>query len=244
VQKNLPQLAQDEALAWLDDLGQSIKVQDQLPHGLLLEIATEEGYTAEEEAKLHAANMALQMILDMKSAVDTGAIPAKWQRDDGAGLIAEGLARYDPRLTFQNGLRAAYQAGTYERAMKSDSLTHLVFRTMEDGRVRPEHDDLDGTTLPKDDPWWDTHCPPIDYNCRCRAYPLDSKGIEKLQSAGKKVRLTAPDEEQVTYTNPDTGEKRTLPASVGATFGFGPLQDKDRIAALLTDRIAAIGNID
>jgi SPP1 gp7 family putative phage head morphogenesis protein len=239
---NTPKLAQAEALAWLDDLGDA--VQEHLPKQLLLDIATEESYTAAEEAKLHAANMALEMIRGIQEAVASGEIPEQFQRDDAKGLIAEGLDQYDPRLTFQNGLRAAYSAGTYERAQRSDTLTHLVLRTMEDDRVRSEHEELDGVTLPKDDPFWDEHVPPLDYNCRCRVYPIDQKGIDKLEAAGKPLQLSAPDEEQITYTNPDTGEKRTLPASVGPTFGFKPLDDKDRIAALLVDRLARIDNLD
>jgi SPP1 gp7 family putative phage head morphogenesis protein len=48
------------------------------------------------------------------------------------------------------------------------------YRTAEDERVRPEHARLDGLVLPKDDPFWRTHYPPWDYNCRCIA--VDAEG--------------------------------------------------------------------
>ena len=43
----------------------------------------------------------------------------------------------------------------------------LQYRTANDGLVRPEHQALHNTTLPIDDPFWDSYTPPLGWNCRC-----------------------------------------------------------------------------
>lgn len=45
----------------------------------------------------------------------------------------------------------------------------LQYRTAGDDKVREEHARLDGTTLPANDPFWDSYYPPNGYNCRCTA---------------------------------------------------------------------------
>ena len=44
--------------------------------------------------------------------------------------------------------------------------------TVGDDRVRPAHWAMEGTTLPKEDSFWDTNTPPNGWNCRCTAIPL------------------------------------------------------------------------
>ena len=43
----------------------------------------------------------------------------------------------------------------------------LQYRTAQDDRVRPEHAELEGVTLPIDDPFWAEYYPPNGWNCRC-----------------------------------------------------------------------------
>lgn len=43
----------------------------------------------------------------------------------------------------------------------------LQYRTASDDKVRPEHAVLNGTTLPIDDPFWNSYLPPLDWGCRC-----------------------------------------------------------------------------
>lgn len=44
--------------------------------------------------------------------------------------------------------------------------------TVGDDRVRPEHAALDGTTLPKDDPFWQLYWPPNGWQCRCQVISI------------------------------------------------------------------------
>jgi hypothetical protein len=76
----------------------------------------------------------------------------------------------------------AYLKTEYEQAVASaqmaskwatfepDSL--LQYRTVGDDLVRPEHREFDEVTLPASHPWWKTHYPPNDWNCRCDAVDL------------------------------------------------------------------------
>ena len=45
----------------------------------------------------------------------------------------------------------------------------LQYRTAGDDRVREEHRELDGITLPMTDPFWNEYYPPNGCNCRCNA---------------------------------------------------------------------------
>lgn len=48
-----------------------------------------------------------------------------------------------------------------------DLYPNLMFRTMMDDLVRDEHQKLDGIVKAVDDPFWNTHTPPLGYRCRC-----------------------------------------------------------------------------
>ena len=48
-----------------------------------------------------------------------------------------------------------------------DIFPYLRFQTVGDDRVRKEHKVLNGITLPIDHPFFDTHIPPLDHECRC-----------------------------------------------------------------------------
>lgn len=59
----------------------------------------------------------------------------------------------------------------------TDLYPALQYNTQRDDRVRPEHEKLDGLTLMKDDPMWDTIYPPNDWNCRCYTTPI---GVDEM----------------------------------------------------------------
>ncbi|MCX8090601.1 MAG: phage minor head protein [Verrucomicrobiae bacterium] len=75
----------------------------------------------------------------------------------------------------------AFQAATWRTAQLDEDTTHLQYLTMEDDRVRPAHQALDGVVLPKDDPFWETHTPPWDWGCRCRIRPLNPDQVALIR---------------------------------------------------------------
>lgn len=57
--------------------------------------------------------------------------------------------------------------------------THLKYITKEDGHVRQSHRPLNDIIRPVDDPFWDTHFPPVDWNCRCTFEQLMREEVPK-----------------------------------------------------------------
>ena len=87
----------------------------------------------------------------------------------------------------------------------------MTFSSMGDTRVRPTHQKLHGTTLPKDHPFWKTHTAPLDWRCRCRTYAITPEQADIL---GRPVLTEAPAEKMVEYVNKKTGVKETVPESI------------------------------
>ena len=75
----------------------------------------------------------------------------------------------------QNYLRAEYNfinasaemAAKWEQIEQDGDDYNLQYRTQNDGKVRPEHAELNGITLPPSDAFWDVCYPPNGWNCRC-----------------------------------------------------------------------------
>lgn len=59
-----------------------------------------------------------------------------------------------------------------------DLYPNLKLVSVNDGRVRPEHKALDGTIRPFNDPFWNTHTPPLDWGCRCDIEQTDEDPTE------------------------------------------------------------------
>lgn len=75
----------------------------------------------------------------------------------------------------KNYLRAEYNfvqqsaemARKWELFAQDGDRYYLQYRTANDDRVRPEHEEMDRITLPMDDPFWEEFYPPNGWNCRC-----------------------------------------------------------------------------
>lgn len=62
---------------------------------------------------------------------------------------------------------SAEMAGKWERFTEDGDDYLLQYRTANDSKVRPEHAELHGVTLPMGDSFWDEYYPPNGWNCRC-----------------------------------------------------------------------------
>lgn len=62
---------------------------------------------------------------------------------------------------------SAEMAGKWEQFTEDGDGYLLQYRTANDSKVRPEHAELHGITLPTEDSFWDEYFPPNGWNCRC-----------------------------------------------------------------------------
>jgi SPP1 gp7 family putative phage head morphogenesis protein len=84
------------------------------------------------------------------------------------------------RTIYQTNLRVSYMAGRWARLQRTKRAFPLLrYIAVKDARVRPEHASWDGTILPVDHPWWDTHYPPNGWNCRCDVQPVNARMLER-----------------------------------------------------------------
>lgn len=60
-------------------------------------------------------------------------------------------------------------------ANDSDGRYLLQYRTMEDNKVRENHQRLNGITLPSSDSFWDEYYPPNGWGCRCTVVKVRAK---------------------------------------------------------------------
>lgn len=143
--------------------------------------------------------------------------------------------RFDAsRLALIHGVntRQSFAAGRWERIERGKArLPYVMYRTMRDERVRTAHAAWDGLALPVGHPFWETHFPPCGWRCRCTAFAIDEKGLERYRKAGFKVQTEAPQIEWVTYVNPHTGETALVPRGIDPGFGTNP--GKEPMAGVL-----------
>jgi len=141
------------------------------------------------------------------------------------------ITRFDDRrlkLIYDTNVRQAYAAGRWAETQKTKArLPFLVYFTMQDEHVRASHRRWNALVLPVDHPFWDTHYPPNGWNCRCYAYAIDQKGIDRLRKAGVKIQTEAPAIDWVTYVNPRTGEVVPVPRGIDPGFAYNPGKARD-----------------
>ncbi|CAL2108196.1 conserved hypothetical protein [Tenacibaculum sp. 190524A02b] len=74
---------------------------------------------------------------------------------------------------------------------------NLTYMVIQDGRARPLHQAWHGITLPVEHPFWRTHYPPNDWECRCyvkrSSKAIDSKGydVENMPELPKQFGINA-----------------------------------------------------
>ncbi|MBE7419839.1 MAG: hypothetical protein HS128_19205 [Ideonella sp.] len=139
--------------------------------------------------------------------------------------------RFDPRrlrLIFDVNLRQSQAAGRWASIERLKArFPFIIYRTMRDERVRASHRPWDGLALPVDDPWWNTHFPPNGWRCRCTAYGIDQRGIDRLRARGETVKTQAPETRWMTYVNPSTAEVVPVPHGVDPGFAYNPGKARD-----------------
>lgn len=141
------------------------------------------------EARAHAFAVAgiedmerLRRVQEAVAKVPEGGDWAEARGQIASALGDPGKAKDRAENVLRTNCFQAYSAARYRSQMADrDVFPYLKYVTMGDGRVRDSHARLDGTVLPKGDPFWETHYPPWDWGCRCVAVEL-TEGMAKSEA--------------------------------------------------------------
>lgn len=138
------------------------------------------------------------------------------------------------QLIYDVNLRQSHAAGRWAAIQRNKKRLPLVmYRTMRDERVRTSHAAWDGLALPADHPFWHQHYPPNSWRCRCTAFALSEKDLQRRRAAGERIQTEAPPEQLVPYRDPRTGATATAPLGVDPGFAYNPGQAQVQQASTL-----------
>jgi SPP1 gp7 family putative phage head morphogenesis protein len=99
--------------------------------------------------------------------------------------LARAWGRDDPHRVetiFRNAAQSSYNAGRWHQMTEPSVQRFRPFWQYDailDSRVTPLCKTLDGTVLRADDPWWDTHYPPLHHRCRSSVRNLRQSEAER-----------------------------------------------------------------
>ena len=112
---------------------------------------------------------------------------------DEKGKTVQLGSTYRLKTIFNANVQSAYMAGRYKTQVENAAdRPYWMYVAIMDNRTRPEHALLNGLVFRFDDPFWDTHYPPLGFNCRCRVRALNSqevkaRGIQVESGTGRMV---------------------------------------------------------
>lgn len=125
---------------------------------------------------------------------------------------------------YDTNMRMSFSAGNWASIQRNKAdRPYLMYSAVHDSRTRLLHRLWDGTTLPADDPWWDTHYPPNGWNCRCHVISLSQGQYDSMQGSDV-ISTDAPPITYRDWTNPRTGEVVPVPEGIDPGFAYNPGQ--------------------
>jgi hypothetical protein len=100
------------------------------------------------------------------------------------------------QVIYETNLRTSYAAGRWAQIQEGKAdRPYLEYRHSDSSlNPRPEHVRWDGTILPVDHPWWQTHYPPNGWGCKCRVFALSEDDLGDMGRTGPLTAPTAPDD--------------------------------------------------
>jgi hypothetical protein len=186
-------------------------------------------YAAEHEHAFMVAGAAkADLLSDLLAAIDQvvadGGTLAQFRKDfddivERHGWQYKGGRNWRTRVIYETNLRQSYNAGREAQMADPDLRRRRPYGLYRHGRSehpRPEHLAWDGTVLPLDDPWWETHTPQNGWGCKCRKLMVSAADVERM---GLQVAGQAP---PVVWEEKIVGAKGPSPRTVKVPRGIDP----------------------
>ncbi len=136
------------------------------------------------------------LLTDLRSAIDRsiseGATLEAFRRDFDAivkkrGWAYQGGRGWRTRVILETNIWSSYQAGRYRQMTDPDILKarpYWQYKHSGSPSPRQEHLAWSGMVLRADDPWWDAHYPSNGWGCKCRAFTLSRRDLDRMGKRG------------------------------------------------------------
>lgn len=166
----------------------------------------------------------------IEKAIASGTTLEQFRKDFDAiverhGWSYTGGRNWRTRVIFETNLRQSYNAGREAQMNDPQLKKRRPFGLYRHGRSehpRPEHLAWDGTVLPLDDEWWDTHTPQNGWGCKCKKFMASAADVRRL---GLKVNKTAPPiqwEEKIVGVRGPSARTVRVPKGIDPGFEYRP----------------------
>ncbi|WP_158302899.1 PBECR2 nuclease fold domain-containing protein [Syntrophus aciditrophicus] len=189
-----------------------------------------------------AGAMKADLLADFRTAVDKAISDGVTLRDfrkDFDRIVAKhgwsynGSRNWRSEVIYSTNIRTSYAAGRWAQLTDPDMLKfygYLVYRHGDSIHPRPLHRSWDGTTLPANDPWWDSHYVPNGWGCKCKVF---AAGKDEWQAARKNGKGEAPPSPIDPKTGEPVGIDKGWGYNVGkAAFGKSWIQETGKFIEL------------
>ncbi len=147
--------------------------------------ARQRGFAVADVAQLDVVH---QVWLALDDAIARGATFDEFKKTVAPALTEEWAGSVENpgnRIStiFRTNVLAANNAGRHAQMTDPvvlDRRPYWQYVDIDDQRECPICTACHGTILPATDPWWQTHSPPLHFQCRCRTRPLTVKQAESM----------------------------------------------------------------
>lgn len=145
--------------------------------GANLELLKNLQYNVGVFSALKKHDMVRELVKNLKD--ENGRLkPYNEYRKDAMKLVSDYRERYN-RTEYNTAVRMARSAAQWTKYELTKRIyPNLRYTLTKSVRKRIDHESWVGTVLPKDHPWWTTHFPPNDWDCKCGTEETDDAPTE------------------------------------------------------------------
>lgn len=195
-----------------------------------------------------AGAMKGELLADLREAVDqtiTQGLTIQDFRKAWDRIVEEhgwsyvGGRNWRTRIVYETNTRQAYNAGRWQQVTDPDvrrTRPYLGYRHGDSIHPRVLHVSWDGTVLPADDPWWDTHSPQNGWGCKCKIFSMSERDITRL---GDTAKRSAPTDGSYQWTDKQN-RTYTIPNGIDPGFQYNPGTAAKRNFEILNERISQL----
>lgn len=136
------------------------------------------------------------------------------------GWSYKGDRRWRAKTILNTNKHSAYAAGRWQQLQRVKTRRpYLIYMTVDDSRVRDEHQKWHLKVYHIDDPFWKTHYPPNGWMCRCYVRSASQKDLDRLGLKVGQSKVIDP----IEIVDPETGlsTKKMPGIDIGWDYNVG-----------------------